>query len=271
VAAFPSDRAAAPALSVLLYHEIGPQPRATANLDCFCTHERFVEQMHFLRDRAIAVRAAGEVYDSLARGEHLAADTVVLTFDDGDTGFLRFALPVLEELGFPATVFAVAGQLGRAAGWVKDPRNAVPLMSAGELRSLPAGLVDIGSHSMMHRKLPELPTEQARAELRDSKELLEDVLGRPVTAFAYPHGRYDAGTVGLVEAAGYRYAYTTDGQREVEGGSDRFAIPRKYVTCHDTLDTFAARFAPRGPSRRLAPGERPMARLNTRLNAASDW
>lgn len=239
-----------PALSVLLYHEIGPQPRATANLDCFCSCDRFVEQMRFLRDRAIAVRAAGEVYECLARGERLAADTVVLTFDDGDTGFLRFALPVLQEFGFPATVFAVAGQLGRAAGWVKDSRDAMPLMSAGQLRSLPADLVDIGSHSMMHRKLPELPIEQVMDELRDSKKLLEDVLGRQVTAFAYPHGRYDAGTIGLVEAAGYRYAYTTDGQRDVEGGSDRFSIPRKYVTYHDTLESFAARFTSRGTARR---------------------
>lgn len=239
-----------PGLSVLLYHEIGPQPRPTANLDCFCTCERFVEQMHFLRDRAIAVRAAGEVYECLTRGERLASDTVVLTFDDGDTGFLRYVLPVLEELRFPATMFAVAGQLGRAAGWVKDPRNAVPLMSAGQLRSLPAGLVDIGSHSMMHRKLPELPVEQAMDELWDSKKRLEDVLGRQVAAFAYPHGRYDAGTISLVEAAGYRYAYTTDGKRDVEGGSDRFSIPRKYVTYHDTLESFAARLTSRGAARR---------------------
>lgn len=237
-------------LSVLLYHEIGPQPRPTANLDCFCTYERFVEQMHFLRDHAIAVRAAGEVYECLARGDRLATNTVVLTFDDGDTGFLRFVLPVLEELGFPATIFAVAGQLGRAAGWVEDPRNAVPLMSAAQLRSLPAGLVDIGSHSMMHRKLPELSSEQAMDELRGSKRLLEEVLGRQVTAFAYPHGRYDTGMIGLIEAAGYRYAYTTDGQRDVEGGSDRFSIPRKYITYHDTLESFAAKLASHGAAGR---------------------
>lgn len=230
-----------PAVSVLLYHEIGLQPRASANLDCFCALGQFAEQMRFLKASGFAVRAASEVYESLHRGERPSADTVVLTFDDGDTSFLDLAMPVLESLAFPSTVFAVAGQLGRPAGWVRDPRNAVPLMTAAQLRSLAAVGVDIGSHSMTHPRLTELSGAQALGELRDSKHLLEDLLGRPVTSFAYPHGRYDDGVAGLAEAAGYRYAYSTDGQGQVDGGSDRFRIPRKYITYHDNLDSFAAK------------------------------
>lgn len=237
-----------PTVSILLYHEIGPSPRVSANLDCFCAFRQFFEQMHFLKASGVSVRAGAEVYDALCRGERLPSNTVVVTFDDGDTSFLEYALPVLEELSFPSTVFAVAGQLGRAAGWVRDPRNAVPLMAAQQLRALPTALVDIGSHSMTHRKLTDLPADQALAELRDSKHLLEDLLDKPVTSFAYPHGRYDAETVELVTLAGYHYAYTTDGQRDLDADKDRFQIPRKYVTYADSLDTFAAKLGFQRPS-----------------------
>ena len=228
-------------LSVLLYHEIGPQPRPTSNLDCFCTRERFREQMLYLKERGIPVLPADSVCELLLQGGRLAANAAVLTFDDGDTGFLEHALPILAEFGFPATVFAVAGQLGSNAGWVKDPRNAIPLMTASQLQSLAAHGIDVGSHSLSHRKLTELPHSEAARELRDSKALLEDVLGRAVTAFAYPHGRHDASIMRQAESAGYRYAYSTDGDRTIAGEADRFRLPRKYITCNDDLHAFALR------------------------------
>lgn len=230
-----------PTVSILLYHEIGLQPRASANLDCFCSSSQFREQMYFLKASAVPVRPASEVYDQLCRGEHVASNTVVLTFDDGDTSFLDHALPVLDELAFPATVFAVAGQLGQKAHWVKDPRNAVSLMTPSHLRTLAAHQIAIGSHSMSHRKLPELPASEIAGELYDSKALLEDILGKAVTSFAYPHGRYDNDIMSLVEAAGYRYSYSTDGGRDVNGKTDRFCIPRKFITYHDRLHVFAAK------------------------------
>jgi peptidoglycan/xylan/chitin deacetylase (PgdA/CDA1 family) len=166
---------------------------------------------------------------------------VVLTFDDADSSFLEYALPVLDELGYPSTVFAVAGQIGQSAGWVKDPRNAIPLMSGHELRSLSSHRVELGSHSMSHCKLTDLSKAQAFAELRDSKAVLEDTLGKAVHSFAYPHGRYDALVMELVAAAGYADAYSTDSQRSFTGAGDRLCVPRQYITYHDDLSDFAYR------------------------------
>lgn len=228
-------------LSFLLYHEIGPRPRASANLDCFCLEERFRAQMHFLKDHAVPVLPAAEACALLSCGGTLAEDGVVLTFDDADTSFLEYVMPILEELDFPATVFAVASQLGQHARWVKDSRNAIPLMSAQQLRSLLAHRVEIGSHSMSHRKLTELTEAQAFSEMRDSRVMLEDVLGRPVRSFAYPHGCYDAAITHLAAVAGYIDAYSTDGQRSFTSNDDRLCVPRKYITCHDDLNAFVHR------------------------------
>lgn len=227
------------AVSILLYHEIGPHPRSSANLDCFCKLAAFRLQMRFLKEHGIPVISAREARECMASHSREDTGAVVLTFDDADISFLEYALPVLDEFGYPSTIFAVAGRLGSQALWVKDERNAIPLMTASQLKELDQRLVEIGSHSMTHRKLPELSALEAARELRDSKARLEDVLCRPVTAFAYPHGRYDAFTIELVAAAGYQYAYCTDGQRQCSNADDRFLLPRRYITCHDGIDSFA--------------------------------
>lgn len=226
-------------LSFLLYHEIGPQPRPSANLDCFCTEKRFRAQMQFLKDYAVPVLPPAEACALLSRSGITGPHGVVLTFDDADTSFLEYALPILQELDFPSALFAVAGKIGTRASWVKDPRNAIPLMSGEQLRSLRAHRVELGSHSMSHRKLTELTEAQTFAELRDSRAVLEDVLGRPVRSFAYPHGRYDMRIMELAASAGYLDAYSTDGQRSFADPSVRLRVPRKYITCNDDLDAFA--------------------------------
>lgn len=227
--------------SILLYHEIGPSPRPSANLDCFCHTSQFRDQMHLLSSAGVSVRLANELYEAITRGESLAQNTVALTFDDADVSFLRYAQPILEEFGFPSTVFAVVGKLGGTADWVRNPQNAIPLMSLQELRSLPQSLVEIGSHSMTHRKLPELSTEQALSDLQNSKLMLDDLLDREIHSFAYPHGCYNSQTMQLVEKVGYHTAYTTDGHRRINGQTDRFCIPRQYVTYSDTIQSFAVK------------------------------
>lgn len=230
-------------LSFLLYHEIGEQPRNYANLDCFCLEERFREQMRFLKDSGIPVLSSAEISAQLNREGTLPADGVILTFDDADISFLEHAMPILEEVDFPSTVFAVAGRLGQCANWTRDSRNAIPLMNAGQLRSLPAHRIELGSHSMNHRKLTEITEVQVFAELRDSKAALEDILGRPVPSLAYPHGLYSRRVMEMSSAVGYLDAYCTDGVRVFADIRDRMCIPRKYITCHDTIETFAKKIA----------------------------
>lgn len=226
-------------LSFLLYHEIGPQPRSSANLDCFCTEKHFRSQMQFLKDHAVPVLSPTEACAFLSCSDIVEPHGVVLTFDDADISFLEYALPILKELDFPSALFAVAGKIGTCASWVKDPRNAIPLMNGEQLRSLRAHRVELGSHSMSHRKLTELTENQALSELRDSRAILEDILGNPVRSFAYPHGRYNIRIMELAASAGYLDAYSTDGQCGFSGPSVRLRVPRKYITYHDDLHTFS--------------------------------
>ena len=71
---------------------------------------------------------------------------------------------------------------------------------------------------------PSIPDSQSR-EIGDAKRHLEELLGRPMTGFAYPFGDYGAETADLVRAAGFELACTTE-TGGITRKTDRFLLPR---------------------------------------------
>jgi peptidoglycan/xylan/chitin deacetylase (PgdA/CDA1 family) len=155
---------------------------------------------------------------------------VALTFDDGYAGVAELAWPELKERGWPATLFAVSGYLdgGRTFPWDDPSAASARLLTAGELRDVAADGLDIGSHTVTHRWLPHLDAATVRAECRDSKAALEDLLQRPVTSFAYPMGGWDARVRLAVVDAGYARAVTVDRGRNTPR-TDPYALRRAFA------------------------------------------
>ena len=116
--------------------------------------------------------------------------SVALTFDDGYRNFADVALPMLDKLKFPATVFVVSGFCGRRNEWPDQPAGAVPslpLLPWQELAALPPS-VALGAHTITHRDLCKLSREDGEHELFDCREEIEQRTGRPVRWLAYPYG-----------------------------------------------------------------------------------
>jgi len=91
--------------------------------------------------------------------------------------------------------------------------------------------IEIGGHTVSHAQLSALDGPAQLSEIRDGRLELQQVIGRPVSSFAYPYGgRSDIGekTPGLVEEAGFRLACTIS-SRAVTPRSDRFHLPRLIV------------------------------------------
>ena len=68
---------------------------------------------------------------------------------------------------------------------------------------------EIGSHGVTHSYLTSIPIEEAKQEIYESKIILENLLGKPVTKFCYPRGYYNDEIKELVKEAGYEMARTT--------------------------------------------------------------
>ena len=159
------------------------------------------------------------------RGE-LPQRPVVLTFDDAYANVLEYAIPVLREAGFSATLFAIAGASGTE---YPGPRHApggprLPLLDWAGLRAAVAAGFEVGSHTMTHRRLDQAPSGVITREIESSKRLLEDRLGVPVRSFAYPYGIHDARSVQAVRDAYAAGCTTRMGVARV--GSDRHLLPR---------------------------------------------
>jgi peptidoglycan/xylan/chitin deacetylase (PgdA/CDA1 family) len=78
-----------------------------------------------------------------------------------------------------------------------------------------AGIV-VGSHTKTHILLTNEEQGKVIDETTGSRNELERRLGRAVTCFAYPDGRFDAAAVRAVAAAGYEVAVTTCRHRDPE-------------------------------------------------------
>jgi peptidoglycan/xylan/chitin deacetylase (PgdA/CDA1 family) len=153
-----------------------------------------------------------------------------VTFDDAFRSLER-ALPVLERLGVPVTVFACTGYAtdGRPLDvpeLAEDARrypDELATMDWAALRALVERGVEIGSHTVTHPHLTQLGDAEVQRELRESREQIEDELGRPCRLLAYPFGDEDARIRAALAAAGYEAAFGLPGR---EDGSDPYSLPR---------------------------------------------
>jgi peptidoglycan/xylan/chitin deacetylase (PgdA/CDA1 family) len=144
---------------------------------------------------------------SLANGTRYAG----VTFDDGLVSFLESGLPELEKRKIPSTVFVVAERLGCYPAWpgfIPDPDSPEQTMTADQLRTLPTGLVSIGSHTLTHPTLTLLDEPRAKSELRESRLLLERTLQRQVRLFSFPHGALNKKLIEWSREAGYERVFT---------------------------------------------------------------
>jgi peptidoglycan/xylan/chitin deacetylase (PgdA/CDA1 family) len=206
---------------VLAYHAISEDwahPLATSP-------ERFRRQLAQLASRGFR----GVTLGQLATGECLGR-TVAITFDDGFASVVQ-AKPMLEELGWPATVFVVTDAVGSGLPmpWLGGPVGAneaarLPL-SWEALAGLAAGGWEIGSHGRTHRLLSDLSDAEVAAELAESREAVATRIGS-CRGLSYPWGEVDDRVVAAARRAGYEYGSGLAGRF---ARADAMRVPRVAV------------------------------------------
>ena len=219
---------------ILMYHSVCSPPDNPNQI--FTSPELFEAQMRYLKRRNLRGVSMRELRRAERTGN--ARGLVGLTFDDGYTDFLQNAVPVLENLGFSATVFVVVGMLGEENNWEfrGDPRPRMTLLGAEGVREVAARGMEVGSHTMTHPKLLGLEGELLEKEVSASREVLSEVLGEAVGGFSYPYGFIDAASVQAVRRAHYDYACAV----VVRVERNAYDLPRITVA-EDNLLRFAAK------------------------------
>jgi peptidoglycan/xylan/chitin deacetylase (PgdA/CDA1 family) len=221
----------------LCYHSIHPSlPFASASPAEFERHLEWLSE----RCDVISFRSVHEATADSTRER----PAVAITFDDGYADNHEFALPLLQKFRLPATIFLTAGFV-EADPAVQARFDALRGTSAGEtrplawtqVRELRAAGIEIGGHTYSHPNLLRLDPDRARAELRDSKQLIEDRLQDAVDLLAYPFGKlrrhFSQQTTEIARETGYSRAAAVL-FRSTRPADDPLALPR-FFTTDDTV------------------------------------
>jgi len=226
-------------MTILCYHSVDPAWESPLAV----RPEEFEAQCRWLVKHRTVVPLAHAV-TRLDRSGRLPSGQAVLTFDDGFAGVRDHALPVLRRHGLPATVFLVAQTLsddGLPTQWVRTPPPwPIPTLTRDQVLELRDLGVDFQSHSWAHLDLIGLGYDACVADLRRSKELLEDLLGTTVSHLAYPRGLHDEQVRRAAERAGYSHAYSLPQQPEQPGP---YAVPRVGIHRGNGVRTLAIKCA----------------------------
>ncbi len=186
---------------------------------------RFRSGLAALAGRGIRSAPLEDLARRLHAGESFTPRAVALTFDDGYQTVYTEAFPVLADLGMTATVFLCTGREGGAAPASALPTlGGRPMLTWGQIREMHRAGISFGAHTLSHPDLTRLDPAAIETELRESQARIEDALGAPVRAFAYPFGRFNPAC--CAAAARYFDLACTDRLGLATTRSDRFALPR---------------------------------------------
>jgi peptidoglycan/xylan/chitin deacetylase (PgdA/CDA1 family) len=230
---------------ILMYHSIADDVETGVHpyFRTVTTAQRFAEQVQHLREQGyqgVTLAEAARCLQDPRRACDVVHKPVVLTFDDGFRDFFTTAWPVLQAVGFRATVFVSTDFIG------KPFITGRPCLHAHELRELCASGIELGSHSASHKRLVDLSLQELAQEVGVSKQRLQEITGQAVYSFSYPYRfpqqnqAFTHTLAELLRGDGYLWGVTTTLGRAV-AADDPLFLPRLPINDCDDLALFAAK------------------------------
>ena len=224
---------------------------ADAASDMAVSEARLRAQLGGLLDAGYRCLDLPEALRALGSSDPLPQPAFCLTFDDGYRSVYDPGLKILEDLDLTATLFITVNFLD---GLIRPPwhsRDAALLREYSfhaahfqpldwpQLREMIAGKrVRVGSHSLNHFMAGHLREGDLRAEICQSKDILESRLGVEVPFFAYPYGvrpygAFSSRSEAILRQAGYQCSCTSRISRAAVG-TGSWLLPRISLVHSDT-------------------------------------
>src|ERR1700682_614106 len=224
------------AVPILVYHSVAE------NGDALTVKPALLEEhLDYLQRAGFTTVGLQQVIDHEDGRGSLPTHPIVLTFDDGYEDAYSVALPLLKARGMKANFFLISGFLASDAQQRHRESGNSYLLWQEALALLEAGM-EMGSHTVRHRRVTELAVHDRRFELEQSKKDLESGLGQPVHFFACPFTVQHFRARHAVRTAGYRAAVAGP-----HGGGDRYQLQRttvhRYTTAGDLRDLLGESWA----------------------------
>lgn len=212
-------------IPVLVYHHIRKQQgwsRNSWSWKMTVSPEVFEKHMQWLSEHGYVTVTLDMMVELLQGKRTFPEKPVVITFDDNTLTSYDPGATIMEKYGHIGVYYIVSNRI--------DNPN---IINRERIKDLAERGHDIQSHTITHRALPPLPAVEIEREMRDSKRILEELIGKPVRHVAYPGTAHNPTVRALAKAAGYVTGSVMDPKRATPT-TDLHKLPRIMMT--DTTD-----------------------------------
>jgi peptidoglycan/xylan/chitin deacetylase (PgdA/CDA1 family) len=233
---------------ILMYHRICPAIPGISAPTWNVTPDRFREQLEYLIDRGYEPWRLTDLVEHSANNLPIPRRAFAVTFDDGYRCVANHALPILETLQIPATIFIATSLVGKPGPMPQDdwsdagnelvPADYYEAFTLAECETLATHpLIELGSHSHSHQDFRGR-TEDFIADIRRSAHYMKTHWHLDRIPFAFPYGCSLSGYCAqemrdAVKELGFYCALTADA-RIIEPADDPFAWGRITATQQDS-------------------------------------
>jgi peptidoglycan/xylan/chitin deacetylase (PgdA/CDA1 family) len=210
-------------VKAIQFHRITPEFQFCGTWNYPGQFEKFI---HYIRDN-VEVILPGE-----------APNGVVVTFDDGDKSVYQYAFPVLRKYGVRAVVFLVVDYIGQTDAWDMTLSGKRSMhLSWDQIHEMQDWGIWFGSHTLTHRNLTILRSDEIIHELTESKRILEQKLGG-ISCISYPFNRTNREVILHTQRAGYRFGFGGSGENDL-------LIKKEAVYITDNVRSLATKLSER--------------------------
>lgn len=217
--------------TILMYHSISIDDTAFS-----VSPRKFGAQMRFLSESKYKVIPLSELVQRLENNVRLKGE-IVITFDDGYKDNFLNAYPILKQYNFPATIFMTTDLVGHF-----DNRN-IEMLTEEDIKEMHrSGFIDIEPHSCSHPKLARCSKEDVFLEVGNSKGVIERLLDKTCSFFAYPYGSFNDDTVNVLRSLGFTCAVTVE-EGSIDEGENLFKLKRVSIDRSTSLIQFRGKIS----------------------------
>jgi len=219
---------------ILCYHDVPKE----VHLDNYgADQESFINTIEYLKSHDYTFISLDDFVQSKNGNKELPEKSILLTFDDAYTSYYEFVHPMLKEYKIPSTLAVVTSWIEK-----ENPEYNIKhdLMSWDQIREVSRSpYVDVISHSHdLHKGILSNPQgnkpaaavnrlfdeenkkyenideyeKRIQDDLKTSKQILEEKIGKNVDTIAWPYGLYNEITAKLATEAGFKNQFTLNDQ-----------------------------------------------------------
>ena len=163
----------------------------------------FAAQMKTLADAGYHTILPEQLYNYLVFDGPLPEKPIMITFDDTRVDQFNIGAVEMKKYGFKGVFFIMTVAINRPGYMTKE-----------EIKTLSDDGHVVAAHTWDHHMVTKYSGEDWNTQFVKPKAKLEDIIGKPVTDFAYPFGLWNTAAIPELKKSGYKMAYILSTKRD---------------------------------------------------------